>query len=632
MRVRSIALAISLTLLAGGVVPARAASYLPAPPSKGALYSDGQTGRYLLGGSWLYRADPGDIGITGGWGAASGDTSGWTPVAVPNTFNTGDFAPTAMRGSVGWYRRDFTLPTRPFARQVPASAQRWIIRFESVNYGAQVWLNGRLLGAHVGANLPFEFDLTGLRRGVNRLVVRVDNRVLAGQLPPGPGGGWWNYGGILREVYLRSVAGVDIARVRVQSLLPCPGCPAQVQTQVTLRNLTALPQTVSLRGRFGALPWRLGSATLAPHATWTTETAVQVAHPNLWAPGHPSLYKATVTLADKRGRTLGEYVTYSGIRSIKRTADGRLALNGRLLTLRGVEVREQDLVAGGALGPSQIARLIGWVRALGATVIRSDAPSPQLAEMADRAGLLLWLDIPVNASVTDQYLQMPAWLAQARGTLQDNIVNNQNHPSVLAWSIGNELPTPATGAEQSYIARTVALAHRLDPTRPVGMSISDWPGNPCQPAYAPLDAIGVNEYFGWYDAGGGTTDDRDALGPYLDGLRACYPHQALFVTEFGFDGSRNGPVEERGTYQFQADAAAYHLSVFNSRPWLSGAMYFVLQDSVSFPGYGGGNPWPSPPFNYHGLLDFQGRPKPAWGVVAPSYHHTVQIAPVVSAQ
>ena len=104
------------------------------------------------------------------------------------------------------------------------------------------------------------------------------------------------------------------------------------------------------------------------------------------------------------------------------------------------------------------------------------------------------------------------------------------------------------------------------------MAISDWPGVACQAAYAPLDVIGFNDYFGWFDAGGGSTDDADALGPFLDSLHACYPSKALFVSEFGFEANRNGPVEERGTYQFQAAAAEYHLGVFASKPYLSGAM------------------------------------------------------------
>ena len=139
------------------------------------------------------------------------------------------------------------------------------------------------------------------------------------------------------------------------------------------------------------------------------------------------------------------------------------------------------------------------------------------------------------------------------------------------------------------------------------MRLDSRPGVPCQRAYGPLDVLGFNEYFGWYDAGGGSTDDRDALSPFLDSLRACYPTKGLIVSEFGFEGNRNGPVDERGTYQFQSNTAAFHLDVFASKPWLSGAIYWLLQDFAAVPGWGGGDPRPDPPFVQKGLVDF-----PAW--------------------
>jgi beta-glucuronidase len=211
--------------------------------------------------------------------------------------------------------------------------------------------------------------------------------------------------------------------------------------------------------------------------------------------------------------------------------------------------------------------------------------------------------------------------------LRQNILDNQNHPSVMVWSVGNELPTPAPANEATYISGAAALAHRLDPTRPVAMAVSGWPGVACQSAYAPLDVIGYNDYFGWYDAGGGTTDDRDALGPYLDSLRACYPKKALFVTEFGFEGNRDGVIDERGTYEFQSNAAAFHLGVFAARHWLSGAMYFPIQDFAAKPGWGGGNPVPDPPWVHKGLVSQTGVLKPAFSVVAAIYHSTVQVGP-----
>jgi beta-glucuronidase len=619
--------ALALALAASGVAHAQGPAYVAQPPTPGALDRDGQSGRYLLGGTWLYRADPGDVGVADGWWRDVAATDGWSTVTIPNADNAGDFSASSSDGEVGWYRRDFTVRSGAFARYVPVSARRWIIRFEAVNYRATVWLNGQLIGTHVGQDLPFELDLKAVRSGVNRLIVRVDSRLSPADLPPGPGEGWWDYGGILGEVYLRAVQVADLSQVSVRPLLPCPACAATIQVRVAVRNLTGSPQAVRLHGDYGSAPLDFGSATVAPHGIWTAQAAVRIAHPRLWSIDDPVLYRAALSLTNARGQRLGGYVTDSGIRSITVTRAGRLALNGRLVSLRGVEVQEQNITTGGALDPAQVAQLIGWVRALGATVIRTGPPSPELAETADRDGILIWSEIPVNQDVGNQYLDQPAWVARAHAALADNILTNQNHPSVMLWSIGNELPTPATRAETSYIAGAAALAHRLDPTRPVGMSVSDWPGVACQRAYSPLDVIGVNEYFGWFDAGGGATDDRDALSPFLDSFRACYPTKALFVSEFGFDANRNGPVEERGTYQFQSDTAAFHLRVFASKPWLSGAIYFLLQDAATFLGYSGGNPRPDPPFDQKGLVDLYGNLKPAFAIVASIYHATTQIAP-----
>ena len=619
--------ALVLMLASGSAARAQGPTYAAQPPTKGALYRDGQSGRYLLGGTWLSRPDPSNVGIAQGWWRNLAATDGWSPVTVPNAYNAGDLSSASMTGSIGWYRKDFTLPAGAFARYVPSSARHWIIRFESVNYRVTVWLNGRKIGSHAGAYLPFEFDLSGLHGGVNRLIMRIDDHRSPSDLPPGPSGGWWNYGGLLREIYLRAVAGVDLQQVQVRPLLPCPTCAATIAEEALVRNVTSKSQKVTLGGRYGSSRLNFGTDTIAPHRTWSALAEVRIAHPRLWAPGSPYLYRATLTVSDGKGRTLGGYTTYSGVRSITVTSGGRLELNGRLLNLRGVALHEQDVQSGAALDPAQLTRLMGWVRQLGATVIRAHYPlNPEIEEVADRDGILLWSEIPVY-QVASQQLAQPSVLASAYSLLKQNILTNQNHPSVMLWSIGNELPTPAGGPEARYIAGAAALAHQLDPTRPVGMAVSDWPGVACQSAYAPLDAIGLNDYFGWFDAGGGTTDDRDALSPFLDSFRACYPSKAVFVTEFGFEASQDGPVEVRGTYEFQSNSAAYHLGVFASKPWLSGAMYFALQNFATSPGFTGGNPYPDPPWNQKGLVDENGNLKPAFSVVQSIFQATQQIAP-----
>ena len=606
---------------------AQGPGYTATAPTKGALYRDGQTNRYLLGGAWLYRADAADVGVAHGFWHSGASTDGWSPVTVPNSFNAGDFSAASQNGSVGWYRRDFTLPSNAFATYVAGTDRHWIIRFESVIYRATVWLNGREIGTHAGGYLPFELTLSGLRPGVNRLIVRVDSRRGPADLPGGPGQGWWNFGGIQREVYLRPVQRADLAQLEVQPQLPCPSCAATVSVQALVHNLSNHAQLLQLHGRYGTYPLDFGEVTVPAHGTWTAAAQTRIAHPRLWAIGRPNLYHATFTLADGAGRSLAGYATDSGVRSITTGPDGRLRLNGRLLHLRGVNLHEQDIVEGAALDPAHVARLFGWVKSIGATIVRAHYPlNPEFEELADREGVLLWSEIPVN-NVASRYLVQPAWRAHALDVLRTNILTNGNHPSVAIWSIGNELGTPPDGNQASWIGAATAYAHKLDPTRPVGIALADWPGVGCQAAYRPLDVLGINEYFGWFDSGGGLNDDRDSLSPFLDATRACYPTKALLVTEFGFEGNRHGPVEERGTYEFQANSAAFHLGVFASKPWLSGALWFALQDFANSPGWAGGDPVGDPPFVQKGAIDLYGNRKPLFPVLSSIYHQTVQIAP-----
>ena len=107
-------LALTLVLLAAGAATASAAargpSYAADPPTAGAWYRDGQSGRYLLGGTLAVSRRPGRRRLAQGWWRDVAATDGWSPVTVPNAYNAGDFSSASMNGSVGWYRRDFTLP------------------------------------------------------------------------------------------------------------------------------------------------------------------------------------------------------------------------------------------------------------------------------------------------------------------------------------------------------------------------------------------------------------------------------------------------------------------------------------------------------------------------------------------
>jgi len=602
-----------------------APGYPAQTPKPGALYRSGPSGRYLLGGTWLFRFDTGDKGVEEGW-QRNASTAGWSRVTVPNAWNATDSSAQSFAGGAGFYRKDFKLPTN-------SKRYAWVVRFESVNYRSKVWLNGRPLGTNRGAYLPFELRLPAglLRRGLtNRLVIRVDNRRHPTDFPPSnlnakgqPTGGWWNYGGLLREAYLRRIDRIDFSTVQVQPFLPCTACTATVRFRVTVRNYSDHPQRVRLTTTFGTRRLSLGTAAVGPKRFATFVRSLRVPHPRLWSVDAPNLYN--VRLAATAGKQqVARYFLRTGIRSIK-LIDGHILLNGKLLNVRGVGYHEDDPKLGFAINNQIRDQQLRWIKDLGATIIRSHYPlAPYTMERADQLGILLWSEIPVYA-VRTKYLKQRLVRELAAKELRDNILINGNHPSILVWSIGNELSARPGPVQGYYIQRAVKTAHELDPTRPVGLAVAGYPAAGCQSEYAPLDVIGINDYFGWYPGPNGQIADRTLLPDYLNSVHACYPKKAIFVSEFGAEANRDGPVEEKGTYEFQNDFISYHLNVYNSLPWLNGAIYWAIQEFRVRPDWDGGDPHPNPPIHEKGLISFSGVPKPAYALMQKAYLATQQL-------
>jgi beta-glucuronidase len=611
----------------GGVAPAVATVPKGKPPA-----FEGQDGRRAIDGPWLVRLDPADTGLTERL-FAQHTADGWTAATVPSAWNAGDDSDASFTGSVAWYRKDFRLPSRD-------RALRWIARFESVNFHATVWLNGRKLGEHVGGYLPFELDLAGARaRGVNRLVVRVDNRRPIADLSGAPGeqpippGGWWNYGGMLREVVLRAVDRVEIATVQIEPQLRCRRCPATVVVRATVRNVTGSAQRVALAGRFGTLPLDLGAQTLAPRADATFTGALLVRRPKLWSPKAPNLYEVRLAASVARDRRAPErvagYRLRTGIRSLRVSRTGQLVLNGDVVRFAGVAMHEDSLTRGAALDSATRTRVIELVQASGATLLRTHYPlHPHFQDLADREGVLIWSEIPATYQLPEEDLGRGAFRGLAAQQLREDVVANRNHPSVVVWSVGNEMASVVGRNQAAYLREAAALVRSLDPTRLVGLAFAGHPETPCQPAYRVLDVIGMNDYFGWYTGFGGNIADRDELSPYLDALRRCYPRKALAVTEFGAEANREGPLEEKGTYAFQEDFIRHHLETFATKPWLSGSVYWALQEFRVRPYWGGGNPWGTPPYHTKGVVRLDWTTKPGWAALRAGHRKLRQYVPL----
>ncbi|HEX2086081.1 MAG TPA: glycoside hydrolase family 2 TIM barrel-domain containing protein [Solirubrobacteraceae bacterium] len=593
-------------------------------PSERVLYQDGHTNRYLVDGQWLFRLDPGYEGLASGFMRDTG-TEGWTPTTVPNAWNAGDETPESMKGTIGWYRKDFRLPS---------SSRRydWILRFESVNYRTRAWLNGRPIGQNRGAYLPFELRIPSnvLRRGgVNRLVVRVDNVRRSFDLPPAglsrtavPTGGWWNYGGILREVYLRRVERVAINTVQVLPQLPCRTCAATVNARITVRNLTDRTQTVSASGRFGAQRFRLGSRRVPARGFATFTDGIRVGGPRLWSPESPSLYSTSFSIS-AGGRPVAGYRARSGIRSIT-VVGGRLHLNGLPVNVRGVGMHEDDRAAGFALTPEMRESIFRDAKELGSTMIRSHYPlHPHFHELADAQGMLVWSEIPMYGMKTEKIKNVVVRKVAAN-ELRDNVLSNGTHPSIVIWSVGNELSSRPGPVQGDYMRRAAEQARNLDPTRAIGYAVAGYPSAGCHTEYAPLDVIGINDYFGWYPGPSGQLADRTFLSEYLDAVRACYADKAIMITETGAEANRDGPVEEKGTYQFQQEYINYHYGVYATKPWLSGALYWALKEFRVRPEWEGGNPRPNPPLHQKGVVAYDGTRKPAYADLQRIFTQTDQ--------
>jgi beta-glucuronidase len=617
---RCLALASGLAALAASAILAAPAGAVSAPPERAVTY-DGAAGRYLLDGRWLMKRDEEVHGVAARW-YDDKSTGGWKSVSVPNAWNAHNFSNKSMCGGVTWYRKDFTLPSA-------SSRYDWLARFESTRYSATVWVNGRKVGTHRGAYLPFEKQLRSLsRHGTNRLVVRIDNREHDDDLPPGGlttegycNGGWWNYGGLLGDVYLRRVNQVDIQNVRVLPHLDSPGGDARIDYLVTVRNYSDKRSPITVTSDFGGQAVSLGTRTVSAGKKALMRGSTTVASPHLWSPADPHLYQVTIS-ATGAGGSAG-WQLESGIRSTT-VENGRLMLNGAPVDFRGGFFHEDSLKKGGAADHARMQQIIDKLKEVGGTLLRTHYPlDPYFHQLADREGVFLWSEIPVYQA-EPELMRKADFRKSALREMRENILDKASHPSVMTWSIANELAAEPQSGERKYFRDQSKLIRSLDPTRPVSLVILGYPNAGCQrSAYKPIDMLGVNTYFGWYEGPKGSIADRRQLSPYLDGLRKCYPDKAIANTEFGAEANRSGPAEDRGTYAFQSNYVDFTLGVFAKKPWLSGAIGMLMAFRCR-PGWDGGNPRPTPPIHEKGVFHLNGDPKPAAATMSDWYHRTQQ--------
>jgi beta-galactosidase/beta-glucuronidase len=592
-----------------------------------------------LSGSWRFAVDPESIGMAQGWADASFDDGAWTEVTVPHTWGVME-AHATYDGSA-WYRRTFTLP---------AGAQDAHLRlcFAAVFYLARVWLNGEYLGEHGGGYTPFEFDVRGIASSdaENTLAVQVDNLRTTGRIPATLSEDWsfdwWNYGGIVRDVVLEMTSRAYIARQQVVAVPHLVGIDAADVATVTVtaivRNVSSEPLQGTLRADVmddAAGLSALESApsapvTLAPGERADIQLAATLLEPKLWHFDHPHLYRSSVSLAGSEGELLHSLQVTFGVRLVE-LKKARFVLNGEPMRLVGLTRHADSPAHGLAETATVMAQDYHDLKALN-MVFSRPVHYPQhefILDYCDRNGILLIPEVPAWQLTTEQMADEQMRELE-RQQLREMIEASLNHPSIWAWSVGNEYRSE-TDAGRAFTGKMIAYVKTLDPTRPVGFASHRLGREPASDATSLADFVMMNQYFGtWHGP-------KDVLASVLDRIHALWPDKVVIISEYGFephwnaywgppssslDPSRYYLISERtpsdskeADLQRQA-VIAEQMKLFRSKPYVAAAVFWTYQDYRTPSGF------------VMGVVDAQRNRRGSWSLLRSAYA-PLTIRPVV---
>jgi len=538
-----------------------------------------------------------------GASAVAFDDRAWAVVQLPHTWNgiDGEAGGPYYRGP-GWYRRELPIAAETLS-------QRHFLQFDGAALRAEVWVNGQLVGRHDGGYAAFRIDISRwLVAGRNQLAVRADNATAKHVAPLG--GDFTVFGGLYRGVKLLTVpaAHFDLLDDGGPGLYVSADEVTAERAQLTLharvRNddgqARRLALNLSLRDATGRVVVR-SEQTLqaAPDATLIAEQPWTVPRPHLWQ-GRADPYVYTLTAELRDGTALLDTLTLPvGLRDVRIDPQRGLLLNGKPYDLHGVNLFHSGRPGHGlAVGDAQIDEDFRILDELGVTGLRFvHFQHPQRAyEDADRAGLLVLTEIPLNSAMDEG----EAFRANLSQQLRELVKQNQHHPSVIVWGVGNEVYR-SDAPVVDLLAQLTRQSHALDPTRPTIYAHCCAADDHAMARQT--DVIGFNRYYGWYD---GSYND---IGPWADRVHAAQPDRAMSMTEYGAGASvlhqQDPPVRPQTTARFHPEQyqALFHEAYWPqiaARPWLWGSFVWVGFDLAS----AGRNEGDRPGINDKGLVTY----------------------------
>ena len=462
----------------------------------------------------------------------------WRTVDLPHDWSIeGEFSPTnpatnsggSLPGGVGWY-------SKPIMVTDSLKGKKVFIEFDGVYMNSTVFVNGYQVGNRPYGYATFTYDITQyLQQGENTIVVKVDNSKQ-------PNSRWYSGSGIYRHVWLIQTTEIHFAQNGTYFTTPVvTDKEATFNARATKVNETFEPVNNEVRMHLydatGAeVALQKQTQLLAAKTDATVVQDLKITAPHLWDVDHPYLYKAVTEIY--KGNVLQQtYTNNVGIRYFKFDADKGFSLNGKSMKILGV-CNHHDLgCLGAALNNRALERQLQILKNMGCNAIRTshNPPAPELLDLCDRMGFLVmdeafdcWY---IGKTKYDFHRYFKKW---HQTELSDMVMRDRSHPSVILWSIGNEIPEQGT-PNGGHIARHLAgIVRQFDSTRLITSAMSNIVVANATGYANALDVAGIN-----YDV------------RLYDGQKKKYPHRLYIGSE------TISAVASRGVYHGPANKLIY---------------------------------------------------------------------------
>lgn len=501
------------------------------------------------------------------------DDSKWRIVDIPHDWSIEDLPGTSSpfnadaisqvnggftTGGTGWYRKTFTIPDGLKGKQ-------FIIMFEGVYMNADVWINGAFLGTHPYGYTSFWFDLTNKIKfdEKNVLAVKVRNE--------GENSRWYSGSGIFRHVRLNIVSPVHIATWGTYITTPQVNeKEALINIKTTLENnsrkISVIRLVTKVFNKEGLEQSKVETEeTVEPGKSIDISQDIRIGKPALWSSESPVLYNAHSEVYES-GILTDKTDTEFGIRSISFDSEKGFLLNGKPVKLKGGCVHHDNGILGSKAYDRAEERRVELLKSTGFNAVRSahNPPSVAFLNACDRLGMLvidesfdMWKE---GKNPEDYHLYFTDWWKK---DIESMVLRDRNHPSVILWSIGNEIPGRRNDEVIGQAKSSGDYIRKLDPTRPITSAVNDL-SRDMDPYFATLDVAGYN-YATGIDSNKTTLSERDhnripqrvmvgtesfpleAFGSWMDVLDHTYVIGDFVWTAFDYIGEAS--IGWRGYFQ-----------------------------------------------------------------------------------